>query len=259
MAKLQGLTVLVTRPYQQSQPIIQLCQDAGANTWWTPIIDIVPEPWNPILEAAIDILKEADWVIFTSANAVQCAMPFIQARYAQFPATVKVATIGHKTAAILQQYGVVTHLLPATDYTSEGLLQALAQYPIAYRVMIHFTGKAGLTILRDALIAKHATVITAEVYQRLPIQNLDTELITQLEQDAIDVILVSSGEILSHFVALYKGSLNARLVFIVASQRIADLGIQLGIPKRQFVVAKSAHDMNMLNALINWRIGESNE
>ncbi len=259
MAKLQGLTVLVTRPHQQSQTIIQLCQDAGAKTWWTPIIEIVPEPWNPILETAIDKLKEADWAIFTSANAVHYAMPFIHARYAQFPKTVKVATVGHKTLAILQQKGIVTHVLPAADYTSEGLIQALSRYPLAHRMIIHFTGKAGLTILRDALIANHATVITAEVYQRLPIQHLDTELIKQLEKGAIDVILVSSGEILSHFVALYKVSLNARLVFIVASQRIANLGIQLGIPKRQFVVAKSAHDINMVNALINWRIGESNE
>ena len=77
---LNGLGVLVTRPEHQAGPLCQLIERHGGVAIRCPALVIrEPHDWAPAL-AIFDRLAEYDLAIFTSANAVDRALPRIRER-----------------------------------------------------------------------------------------------------------------------------------------------------------------------------------
>ena len=104
---LKGLGVLVTRPEHQAGPLCQWIEQHGGVAIRCPALIIgEPHDWTPAL-AVFDRLATYDLAIFTSANAVDRALPLIQAR-GGFPSRLEIAAIGQATARMLKQRGV-TH------------------------------------------------------------------------------------------------------------------------------------------------------
>ena len=68
---LQGLCVLVARPEQPSDPLVELLRRQGADVISQPAIRILPPPdWRPV-DAALARLHQYDWLVFSSANGVE--------------------------------------------------------------------------------------------------------------------------------------------------------------------------------------------
>ena len=71
---LKGKTVLVTRARKQASALSDGLRLHGAEVVEAPAIRIEPpEDWQP-LDEAVDSIERYDWILFTSANAVE---PFI--------------------------------------------------------------------------------------------------------------------------------------------------------------------------------------
>ena len=244
-ALLANTTVLITRPKLQAENLIQSCESLGATTIHEPVIiihEIKPTPdfMRP--------LEQANWIIFTSKNAVDFSLPSI----ARLPAQARMACIGRKTGNRLVQAGVAVDLIPDQDYTSEGLLATFEMQQVANQNIVIVTGKDGRQLLSEELKQRGAAVHIAEVYERsAPIQP-SKRVQAELQQGTIDAVLITSGEALQNFVSLYNDDRLQcpEMVYILPSERVRVLAKDLGISDKAIRVATSAHDEDMLQALL---------
>lgn len=111
---LRGKRVLVTRTKEQAGALSRRLLAVGAEPIELPMIEIAdPVDWQ-LVDQALTLIHECDWVIFTSVNVVQQVFKRLRTLgYA--PADfnqVKVATVGPQTALALEQAGVKVSLVP---------------------------------------------------------------------------------------------------------------------------------------------------
>jgi uroporphyrinogen III methyltransferase/synthase len=123
---LAGLSVVVTRPRAQAEELIAGLTEAGAAVVALPVIAIA-DPIEPgALEAAAGRVGDYDWVVFTSANAVDRFVGLL--RDGRALGGVRLAAVGPATAAALAGHRLVADLVPS-EATAEGLVAAMPAAP----------------------------------------------------------------------------------------------------------------------------------
>lgn len=246
---LAGLVVVVTRPARQAPRFIGLLREHGATAVAFPTIAIEPVPLAADAVAELSI-RPFDWIVYTSANAVEQAL--LQLRR---PAGAKVAAIGRATARALEAAGIEVDALPSSGADSEALLAA-PEFgdPRGKRILI-VKGIGGRDALRVGLEGRGATVETAEIYRRVPVvpsQGAVGELRRACEATSA-VIAVTSVELLESLLEL-AGSAQVQSVrdhcLLVPGERVASAARRLGW-RGEVVVARTAEDDAMLEALVS--------
>ncbi len=192
-ASLNRLGVLVTRPEHQAGPLCQWIEQHGGIAIRCPALVIrEPSDWRPTL-AIFDRLVEYDLAIFTSANAVDRAMPLIRER-GGFPPGLEIAAIGQATARALDQHGSAADLHPKAGFTSEALLALPRFQQVAGQAILIVRGEGGRELLADTLTARGARISHAEVYRReRPTENV-TALFERWARGEIGAVVVTSTE-----------------------------------------------------------------
>jgi uroporphyrinogen III methyltransferase / synthase len=123
-----GWRIVVTRAESQAAEFAQALVRLGAVPILLPTIEIVPPAdAGAALRAAARRVQEFDWVVLSSANAVDAF--FAELHDARSLAGVKVAVIGDRTAAAVSAHGVVADLVPKR-FIAEGLAE---EFPVADR------------------------------------------------------------------------------------------------------------------------------
>ena len=108
---LLGRRVVVTRARQQASRLADRLRRTGAEVVLVPTIEIVePGDGGAALAGAAARVREFDWVVLTSANAVERL--FVHLHDARDLADTKVAAVGRATADALATRGVVVDLVP---------------------------------------------------------------------------------------------------------------------------------------------------
>ena len=120
-----GRRVLVTRTRIQASSLSQLLLERGAMPVELPTIEIQKPNVTDSLDAPLRQLEKFDWVVFTSANAVEIVFERLDAlgMDARAFSGCKVAVIGPATAERLRHRGIVADLIPES-YVSESLVKA---------------------------------------------------------------------------------------------------------------------------------------
>ena len=118
---LAGLYVLVTRPAHQAAHLINEIKKKGGNPVLFPVLEISDTSNPQPLLKVISHLDEFDLAIFVSPNAVDKAVPLIQA-HRTLPPNLKIAVVGEGSANKLRQYGIKNIIVPSSRYDSEALL-----------------------------------------------------------------------------------------------------------------------------------------
>jgi len=124
---LAGLTVVVTRARAQAAALVSLLADAGAEILALPVIAVVDPP-----DGGVALRTEAaradtyDWVVLTSANAVERFIGLL--RDGRALGRARLAVIGAATARALSAYHLVADLVPE-DESAAGLVAAMAPAP----------------------------------------------------------------------------------------------------------------------------------
>ena len=106
---LAGKTILVTRAASQSGQFSQMLTDRGASIIDFPALEIRdPDSWKP-MDEAVSTLDSFDWLILTSANAVDYFLDRLlhQGKDFRALASLKIAVVGKKTNSFLQQRGLI--------------------------------------------------------------------------------------------------------------------------------------------------------
>ena len=122
-----GRTVVVTRAREQASSLVARLQGLGAATIEVPAIEIVDAAdGGAALAAAAAKVGSYDWLVFTSANAVDRFLPLLPDVRAL--AGVRLAVIGPGTAAALSGWRLRPDLVPERA-VGEGLLAAFPAGP----------------------------------------------------------------------------------------------------------------------------------
>lgn len=132
----RAMRVVVTRPREQSRPLVERLEGLGHEVVECPLIAIEPiAPTEPI-----DV-RGYDWIVATSPNGAE---QLVRRADGALP---KVAAIGPGTAEVFRARGIEPALVPAVS-TQEGLLAEFPQPP--GRVLVA-AAEGARRVLADAL------------------------------------------------------------------------------------------------------------
>lgn len=121
---LSGKTILTTRAVSQSGELRQKLEALGARVIECPTIEIVPvDDWSAV-DIAVAAMNTYNWLLFTSANAVEHFMK--RAALAHVTCKIPVAVVGPATARRLREWRLEPALVPK-EFRADGLLQALPE------------------------------------------------------------------------------------------------------------------------------------
>jgi uroporphyrinogen-III synthase len=113
MSSLAGRCVVVTRGRDQAEPFAAALEARDAIPVFFPAIRILPLADTRILDAAVRVLDQFQWIVFTSANAVMAFWERMTAGgRASVPDRVRIASIGPATSAALATLGVPVDAQP---------------------------------------------------------------------------------------------------------------------------------------------------
>ena len=159
---LRGRRVLVTRAPHQASEMAEQLRVAGAEPILIPAIAIAPPSSYGALDAAMASLNTYDWMVFTSANAVEAFHRRAQHnRLTQLPK--QIAAIGPATERALNAIGLTVDLVPHKA-VAESLAEELAREVAGKSVLLVRAAEAR-DVLPDTLREAGARVTIAEAYR----------------------------------------------------------------------------------------------
>jgi uroporphyrinogen-III synthase len=167
--------ILITRTRHQASDLAAQLEALGATPILVPTIEIVPPTSFSVLDAALICLRTYDWLLFTSANAVEAFH-----RRAQFLHLTQlpkhIAVIGPATLNAANAIGLTVDLIPPR-YIGESLAESLLPEAPGKSFLLVRAAEAR-DHLPETLTAAGATVTIAEAYRN----QLAVESIPALQQ-----------------------------------------------------------------------------
>jgi uroporphyrinogen-III synthase len=219
-------TVLVTRSAGQSSQFTDLLQAAGTQVIEMPALEIrPPSSWAP-LDQAIATLTDYEWLILTSANAVNFFLERLQqVGHPPDLKTVKLAVVGQKTAKVLQQWGLSPDFIPP-DFVADSLVE---QFPVAVaglKLLFPRVESGGREVLVKEMTAAGATVTEVPAYEsgcpRVP----DPAAIAALEAQTVHIITFASSKTVRHVCQLLEQAWGPDWAQGLGGVAIASIGPQ---------------------------------
>lgn len=251
---LKGKTILVTRPVAQSENLCHLISQQGGEAIAFPTLEIIAQAPPP---EALALASAADWLIFTSKNAVDFAIEAFNGKIPE-SAQFKIAAVGQATATTLLQAGWSVDCVPATEFNSDGLLAEPALQSVTNKHCIIVRGVGGREKLADTLRSRHAIVDYLEVYRRNRPDSDNRVVSTCLQTQQLDAITITSVEALENLLAMLEPELLHRLklpILVVVSDRIKQAAEQLGFER--IAVTRQPTDAEILETLMTLLNGEN--
>jgi uroporphyrinogen-III synthase/uroporphyrinogen III methyltransferase/synthase len=198
---LTGRRVLVTRAAHQAGKLSNALRALGAEAVEVPVLEIRPPLSFDALDGALRRFDQYDWLILTSANAVEA----VGERAAQLGvalekrAELKVAVIGEATAAAARKAGLDVAFVPET-YVAEslvaGLLNGMHLHANGVRVLLARAAVAR-DVIPDALREAGIAVDVADVYRNVMPESAPEKLRLALAE-GIDAATFTSSSSVTH-------------------------------------------------------------
>lgn len=238
--ELRGLRVLVTRPAERADSLLDALREAGAQAWHCPLLQILPlADDDPALRLSRTRIMDLDLyqrVIFISVNAVAQGMALIDQYWPQWPQGVVPYAIGEATAEALAQWELPARYASqrggSRAMTSEALLGLPELQHLANDKVLIVRGVGGREALAQCLSQRGAKVEYAECYQRQGPALEHGELRSLLVKHQISAVCLNSGETLTNFQQHCSPDLlTNQATLVVPSERVAQLAIDMGYPR----------------------------
>ena len=250
--------ILITRTRHQASDLAAQLEALGATPLLIPAIEIIPPETYAPLNTALAQLDTYDWLLFTSANAVEVFhqrysgpqnwVPHLRVEDAKVgnrasdpssssqpqnppPKLPRIAVIGPATARAVQGIGLTVDLIPP-QYIAESLAEALTPHAPNSRMLLIRAAQAR-DILPEVLTAAGATVTVAEAYRnQFPPDSIPALQALFATPDTYpDAITFTSASTARNLIALLEAaSLTLPSTIILASigpitsQTLRDLG-----------------------------------
>ncbi|HKV10948.1 MAG TPA: uroporphyrinogen-III synthase [Thermoanaerobaculia bacterium] len=229
-APLAGVRVVVTRAEHQAESFAAAFEAAGATIEILPLLEIVPPADPRPLERAATELALYDWLVFTSANAVDAFLPLTGGA---LPERLKIAVVGPATAEALRAYEIEPHL-EARRSDAEGLAADLAPHVGRRRRRVLLPQAADARpALVEGLSRAGAEAVTVVAYdKRLP-PDAPRRAAELFSPPPIGWVTFTSPRIVRHFAGLFgadwerrRGELLAASIGPVTSAELRNQGVE---------------------------------
>ena len=212
-----GKTIVITRAAAQSGELRVKLEDLGARVIECPTIQIVPpRSWKPVDEA-IRALESYQWLLFTSANAVDQFM----SRMKGVRPAIPIAVVGSATAGRLLDYGLEAALIPR-EFRAEGLLEALPENLVGTRILFP-RAEVAREVLPEELCRRGATLDIVTVYRTVKAENGSHRQILEVED--VDCVVFTSPSTIPDDVAPISGSIAVAVLGPVTREAALLLGL----------------------------------
>lgn len=218
-----GIRVLVTRSREQASDLSSRLAALGAEPVEAPLIRFeAPDDWASV-DVSIAQLDTYDWLIFTSANAVEYWFQRLLAAGKDSRALrqLRIAAVGSATAQALERIGLIPDFQPKT-FHAEALVSGLgaANEMNGSRALFPAADLAGTTI-KEGLAALGAHVDQIAAYRTVLESTLPPGTLDLLEQGQIHMVTFTSSSVARAFV---KAVGPERLPGLIRNTLIACIG-----------------------------------
>lgn len=251
--RLDGLSVLCTRPSGRGGSLRAKLRALGATSRHIPVLEIIPLNPDAGMREIAQRLDEYESVIWVSPAAAELGIDFLRDWWPQWPMGVNWVAVGSATASILDSAGLpvlspADHGLPQS---SEGLAaMALFANCEGQRFLI-VKGVGGRAHLQQTLTERGAKVDELALYSRSLPDDGASRLERVLEAGQTDAALVFSGDALRSLRDMAGRSKN-RLDLVplfVPGERVVSIARDLGF--QDVTPVSGPDDEAMLGALLD--------
>jgi len=222
--------ILITRARGQASALADQLAALGATPILIPTIELSPPASYCALDAALASIRSFDWLVFTSANAVDAFVARALALKLD-PRAKRVAAIGPATARAAVAAGFTVDLTPPLS-VAESLAEALVPQA-AGKSFLLVRAAVARDVVPDALAAAGAIVTVAEAYRTVVPPDSVAELRELFADDPPDAITFTSASTAQNLVALLDAA-SLRLpdrcllasIGPITSRAMRDLGLE---------------------------------
>lgn len=214
---------MITRAATPDDELRLLLESRGARVIECPTIEFRPPlSWEPV-DAAIARLESYDWLLFTSAHAVDCFM----SRKPQIGPPTQIASVGPATRKRIEKWNLTVARVPR-DFRAEGLLAAFPADLAGTRILFP-RAESGREILPDELVRRGAVVDLVTVYRTVRMAGGNSRLLKLLESEKVDCVVFTSPSSFEGFDPQSLQSVRIAALGPVTQQAIEQTGLKVSI------------------------------
>lgn len=225
-----GRKILVTRARAQASKLSRALKNLGAAVIECPTIKITAPSDNfAAIDAAIKILRDFDWIIFTSANGVEKFFERLRVYGLDARVLNKVAAIGSATAEKLSNFGIIADVVPE-NFVAESLAASLKDFVAGKKVLLA-RAEVAREILPEMLKNFGAEVTIAPVYKTIP------EIPAQIDFESVDLITFTSSSTVENFVAAYGvPKIPVAAIGPITARTLENFGVKPAVVAEEFTI-----------------------
>ena len=235
---LRNRTVLVTRAAEQSSKFTKLLEQQGATAIEMPALIITPPTDWADLDRAIANLASFQWLILTSANAVNyfCDRLYDLGYDLRALSGVKIAVVGRKTAAVLNNRGLNPDFVPP-NYVADSMVEAFPESLAGQKLLFPRVETGGREVLVKEFTRQGAEVLEVAAYQSKCPEQMAVAAWQALQQRQIDIITFASSKTVKNFCQLLEQQSGSSSYQhdLLATVSIASIGPQTSKTCRQMI------------------------
>jgi len=244
------MKVIVTRPQDQADYLIQQLTEIGCEAIPMPILNIEAVELSAASRQALIDIDLYKAVIAISANAANYGIAAMDAYWPQWPVGIEWLAVGPATKEVMEASGLETRM-PDVQFDSEGLLMldSLQAEQVQGEKILIWRGIGGRETLATELRQRGAVVDYAELYERLVPQYDESQWLAATQP--ADVLVISSGQGLTAVMEQFPQMPKQVPAIIAPSERVATMAKQYGF--EHIVISDSARDEDTISSIKCWK------
>lgn len=239
---LGGARVFVTRPREKASRLAEQLTDLGAEVLELPAIATKAIQPNAALERVLVQLEQYQWVVFTSAAAVEIFFEALKRRRMDVRtlAGMKFAVVGRATQRAVEEHGLFVDVVPE-QFGGRALGEAMARRVAAGEQVLLLRAKEAHPDLGEVLTKKGIAFEDVAVYETI------LEEGSAIEVQEGDLAAFASASAVKGFVqAVSCAEVSKVQAVCIGPQTAAEAGKQ----GMACVVAKNATIDDLVNAVV---------
>jgi uroporphyrinogen III methyltransferase/synthase len=200
---LKEKTIVITRTVEQSNESASALTKYGAKVIVFPTLEIVPPSNWDEFDSIITSQDEIDFIIFTSAHAVQmfdkrCEELKINIDFSK----KKVVAVGNKTSSVCKKHNIPVNIIPE-KFSAEGVIGELSKFDMNERVVFIPRSAIGREELPRGLKDLGAVIKSVPVYNvSLPTKEHIKNNLENLNNSSPDLYIFTSPSTFENFLQI---------------------------------------------------------
>lgn len=228
------MRVVVTRAAHQAEELAALLRESGAEAIFLPVIGIAPPSDEAPLKRAAAACDHYDWVLFSSANAVESFVSHL----ACMP-KARVATVGPATRKAAEKNGLRVSVTP-DQYIAEALVEALGREDLEGKRILIPTAAVTRDVIAPALRKSGAAVDVVEAYRNVVPPEAAQQAAVVFREPLPDWVTFASSSAVTNLAGLVGATLLRRVKLAsigpATSATIREHGLEPAVEARDHTI-----------------------